>query len=494
MCQADHAFPKRTLLEDESNAGSIVGRARAFQGNDGNDGVSETCARRTAGDRQYVSPVSSRQPRSARDPIRGSVRDALERHERVVLAVSGGLDSMALLDAASASIRRDRLVIATFDHGTGSAAIAAQALVQQSAAALGIACVAGRAERALASEADLRDARWRFLRGVASAEHGVICTAHTANDQVETVLMRLLRDAGARGLAGLYATSDVVRPFVDIGRRDLTQYARRRGLAWVEDPSNASPRYLRNRVRHGLLPALRRVRPSIEDDLLDSARAAARWRDDIEQFVAKQVETRRVGGAGEMDVAASSLAGFSVRELAVLWPTIVGRAGVALDRRGTERLAAFTGLSRVGSRIQLSGGWEVVRSRDAFQLRASGHGPSPEQSLGLSSTVAWGNWAFRPASNDIGADSWSAWLPVDRPLRVRPWRPGDVMTLRAGEPARKVKRFLSDAGITGHERAGWPVVLAGDQIVWIPGIRRGDAATARSGRPGLTFICEYVNR
>jgi tRNA(Ile)-lysidine synthase len=63
-----------------------------------------------------------------------------------------------------------------------------------------------------------------------------------------------------------------------------------------------------------------------------------------------------------------------------------------------------------------------------------------------------------------------------------------------GKPGRKVKCLLSDAGVTGHERSGWPVVLAGDQIVWVPGIRRGNAATARSGRPGLAFICEYVNR
>ena len=68
------------------------------------------------------------------------------------------------------------------------------------------------------------------------------------------------------------------------------------------------------------------------------------------------------------------------------------------------------------------------------------------------------------------------------------------MRVRDGEAPRKVKRFLSDAGVTGHERAGWPVVLAGDQIVWIPGIRRGKAATARSGRPGLAFVCEYINR
>ena len=478
MCQADHAFPKRLLLNDESNAGSIAGPVRAFQGSGG----------------QYVSPVSSGAPTSTRDRIRYAVARVLERHERVVLAVSGGLDSMALLDAAASVIPGQRLVVGTFDHGTGSAATAAQALVQRSAASLGIVCVAGRAESPLSSEAEFRDARWTFLRRVASREHAVICTAHTADDQIETVLMRVLRGAGARGLAGLYAASDIVRPFVHFARRDLAEYARRRSLEWIEDPSNASSRYLRNRVRHDLLPALRRVRPTIDDELLESAEAAVQWRNDVERIVAERVELHDVGETGEMNVVASSLIEFSVSELAVLWPAIAGRAGLALDRRGTERLASFTGLSRVGSRVQLSGGWEVVRSRDAFQLRASGHGQSGEKSLALSSTVEWGKWSFRPTTTEISSDSWSAWLPVDRPLRVRPWRAGDAMAPRAGAQARKVKRFLTDAGITGHERAGWPVVLAGDQIVWIPGIRRGDAATARSGRPGLAFICEYLNR
>jgi tRNA(Ile)-lysidine synthase len=426
--------------------------------------------------------------------LRQSIADALRPRERVILAVSGGLDSAVLLDAAAAMVPRERLIVATFDHGTGPAGVDARALVERSARALGIEHRSGRATRALSSEAELRDARWSFLRDVAAREGGAIATAHTADDQIETVLMRVLRDAGARGLAGLYAATDVVRPLLEFTREDVARYAAERELAWVEDPSNASRRYLRNRLRHDLLPALRRVRPSIDAELLSSARRAARWREDVETFVAEHIAPHRVGHGDGLDVDASALGAFSSEGLAILWPAIVARAGLALDRRGTARLAAISGLTRVGSRVQLSGGWEVVRSRDAFQLRATGHRRPAEESLALSNAVSWGRWKFRPVASDVGADSWSAWLPVDRPLRVRPWRAGDAMAHRAGQPARKVKRFLSDAGVTGHERASWPVVLAGDQIVWIPGIRRGDAATARSGRPGLAFVCEYVNR
>jgi tRNA(Ile)-lysidine synthase len=443
---------------------------------------------------QYVSGVSAHVTTSARASIRDAVAAALRPHARAVLAVSGGIDSMVLLDAAASTVAHEQLTIATFDHATGGAAAEARELVERTAAALGIRCVAEQATRPLTTEAEFRAARWAFLRDVAVRDGGVVCTAHTTDDQVETVLMRVLRDAGARGLAGLYATSDIVRPLIGHTRREVVAYARERNLSWTDDPSNASPRYLRNRLRHDVLPALRRARPAIDGELLSTAREAADWRNDVEAFVAEHVDVLDVGERAGVDVGASSLADFSKDALAILWPAIVARAGVALDRRGTLRLVEFTGLNRVGARVQISGGWEVIRSRYAFQLRASGHRQLAEESLALSSTVQWGSWSFRPAASVINGDSWSAWLPVDRPLKVRPWRAGDALAGRDGKPPRKVKRLLSDAGVTGHERTGWPVVLAGDQIVWIPGVRRGNAATARSGRPGLAFICEYVNR
>jgi tRNA(Ile)-lysidine synthase len=442
--------------------------------------------------------------------VRQSVGAVLRGHDRVVLAISGGLDSMVLLDAAAAAVARERLTIATFDHRTGAAATAACELVQRRAASLGITCIAGRASGALVSEAQFREARWSFLRDAAEGAGAVVCTAHTADDQIETVLMRVLRDAGARGLAGLYASGPVLRPLVRLRRRDLARYARAQGLTWVEDPSNDSMRYLRNRVRHELLPALRRANPSIDEVLLATARKAARWRADVEAYVAESIETRIVerltsnqepatrnqqpAPSGALNVLAASLAGYNPSTLAVLWPAIVARVGVTLDRRGTARLSDFTVTARVGSRIQLSGGWQIVRSRDAFQLRASAHRYAGQELLSASDTVRWGSWSFHPGAIGDGSDCWSAWLPADRPLWVRSWQPGDAMSVRFGQPPRKVKRFLSDAGVTGHDREGWPVVLAGDQIVWIPGIRRGEAATARSGRPGLAFACEYPNR
>ena len=146
--------------------------------------------------------------------------------------------------------------------------------------------------------------------------------------------------------------------------------------------------------------------------------------------------------------------------------------------------------------MQLSGGFEVVRRRDRFLLRpAASPDREADRPRALRGTVKVGGWSFRPlADEEVGAElgAWVAALPSDGALTVRAWRPGDRMRLGEGGPARRVKRFLAEAGIAGMDRAGWPVVLADGEIVWIPGVRRRDAASARSGRP-LRYRCERHN-
>jgi tRNA(Ile)-lysidine synthase len=292
-----------------------------------------------------------------------------EGRGRLVLAVSGGRDSMVLLHAAARAARQLVKVVATFDHGTGAAATRAANVVATEAARLGLPVVIGRAagNMAQASEAEWRDSRRAFLADVAASTRGVVVTAHTRDDQVETVMMRVLRDAGARGLAGLYAPSATVRPLLEFSRDDVAAYAAEVGVTWVEDPTNASRRYFRNRVRLDLLPAIARVTPGFDAELIALAREARTLRDRIDALVAPLAPVSRDGD--RVSVAASALAGYSRAELAAVWPAIAARVGLAMDWRGTERAAAFTITSRTGGRIQLSGGWEIARSRDTFELR-----------------------------------------------------------------------------------------------------------------------------
>ena len=310
-------------------------------------------------------------PSAVTIPLR--VRGALAGGERpagarFVLAISGGLDSMALLRAVIRAGLRGRIAsVATFDHGTGSAATEAAALVARVAGEYGFRCETGRAAAGTApTEAAWRDLRHAFLRDVARRHRGVVVTAHTRDDQLETVAMRILRGAGARGLAGLDAESRVRRPLLATTRAELADFVQADGVPFFTDPSNADRRYFRNRMRLDLLPAVRAATPGFDDWLLDLARRAAALRRDTEAFVA--AIPMRGAPAGGVLIDREALRGFDQHELAALWPALAARAGVTLDRRGTARLARFTGTGSTGARVQLSGKHEVVLRRQEIVI------------------------------------------------------------------------------------------------------------------------------
>jgi tRNA(Ile)-lysidine synthase len=282
---------------------------------------------------------------------------------------------MALLHAAARTAPECVALVATFDHGTGPAAGASVALVGEVAAASGLPCRQGRAGLHTApSEAAWRTQRWQFLRMCASdAGTQTIVTAHTRDDQIETVIIRILRHAGARGLAALDVDGDIVRPWLHTRRADVADYATRWGVRHVEDPSNVSRSFLRNRVRLDLLPALRAANPRIDDDLLASAAEAASWRRRLERFVAT-AHPLTIGADG-VSIGVHELMRYDRPSLAVLWQAIAARAGVMLDRRGTVHIAAFTQTAKAGAVTQVSGGVEVRRSRFSLVLRRPGHRP-----------------------------------------------------------------------------------------------------------------------
>lgn len=334
-----------------------------------------------------------------------------------------------------------------------------------------------------------RQERHRFLRATAAELGARVATAHTRDDQIETVLMRVLRGSGARGLAALAAPSDIVRPLLDVSRAEIERFARERGVEWVEDPSNASPSFLRNRIRRDLLPAMRRADREIDLSLLSIGRQAAAWRAEVDELIEQGIACRRPR-AETVVVARSELADYDRSSLRVVWNALAGSAGLSLDRRGTQRCASFTMKRPRAGRIPLSGGWQLEAIGDELVLqrvRASAGDPA---ALPLEGALEWGGFRFSVSPVGLDDQRWRAALPTGSALRVRCWRAGDRLGPADGRAARRVKRYLSDAGVRGSEREGWPVVTVGDEIVWIPGVRRSDAATVPSGGSARHYLCE----
>ncbi|MBX3175407.1 MAG: tRNA lysidine(34) synthetase TilS [Gemmatimonadaceae bacterium] len=296
---------------------------------------------------------------------------------RWLLAVSGGRDSMVLLDAMASARGHEVAAVATFDHGTGRAATRAASLVERRGLELELPVVSGTVDAPEPpGEASWRHLRWRFLRGWAEELDATILTAHTADDQVETVVQRILRGAGARGLAGMNAVvvapglPTVLRPLLGVAGTVIADYATTRSLRYVTDPTNRDRKYQRNRVRHDILPALERAAPGFGAWCADLSVRAAAWRTALASLVDSGIGPT-ITGDGALVLWASRVQALGADEWSVIWPELAARVGVVMDRRGIARASAWAPRSKPGGEVQLSRGATIRRTARTFVIRAS---------------------------------------------------------------------------------------------------------------------------
>jgi tRNA(Ile)-lysidine synthase len=427
--------------------------------------------------------------------IDSSVSELLARRERLVVAASGGIDSSVLLDAVlRLRTPAHHIVVASVDHGTGDAATEATARAVAAAARHGVPAISERLSLGRHDEATLRAGRWSFLKRVGAAQDATVVTAHTRDDHIETVVMRAMRGAGARGLAGLLAPSLVERPLLAHRRKAIRAYAAQHSVHFTEDPSNESLAFFRNRVRLQLLPAIRRVAPDFEEEMFELSRRAADLRAEVDSIASLfELETR----TSQVVIDATALGDLPDDSVRLLLPSLLGRAGITLDRRGLVRLASVV-RSTPGSRGQLSGGYESIRSRSEVTVLKPSSGDAGVLRLRESGETRFGDFRFRaepganiPQGAEGSTNPWRISIPKSAQPVVRQWHPGDRLTTDLMGGRRRVKRFFSDAGVVGPLRAGWPVVLCNDDVVWIPGIKTSQAAIPDEARM-VHYICEKI--
>ena len=454
----------------------------------------------------------------------------------VLVAFSGGPDSTVLLHllARLRTSHRIQVSAAHFDHGLRPESIQVGERCVERCESIGVACHVGHALEPLPLQhAVLRTARYEFL-AARSAGIGAtrIATGHHADDQAETVLLRIQRGTGLRGLSGIPARrGQIVRPLLSFRRRELLNWLRDNGIAFEDDPANADLRWSRARVRHSLVPALETAIgkdpvPSLVQ-LADRAAAVERLIGDASEALLSCSRSSRTDPVREEFARQRWLSEPSPlrAEALRLWAR---RRGIRLSRGGTRVAVEFITRGRSGGRVYPAGGLCISRSFDTLVLEIvtrsddttetggrvgvlSGHAPSsdalPEavELAGASGRslarigdraiqVSWNSAqgdGFAPNSTGCGAPTRVA-LAVGAehfPLRIREWVPGDRIHTRAG--TRKLKKLFAEHRLSREDRMRRPVLVdRSGRVVWVSGLAVAEWAQSEPEKADLLIEIE----
>jgi tRNA(Ile)-lysidine synthase len=421
---------------------------------------------------------------------------------RALVAVSGGPDSVALLDllVRSRDVHGLDLAVAHADHGIhrDSAIVAEQ--VRALGTSYGLPVHVGRlALGPEAGETRAREQRYTWLEALRlSLGAGLIFTAHHAGDQVETVLMRALAGSGPAGLAGMAPTHGrLVRPLLSFSREELVLHLEETGLTAWQDPANSDPRHLRSWIRTGLLPALRQRLPRIDASLLRLSRQASRDRAAWDALLDALPELDLRVDNEAISVAAPSLGGYDSPLAQAIILAAARRAGCQLGPSRVGRVLALLKSGTSGSQVPLGCDWTAElsfgRLRIGRNLHTAGQGALALQ--GQCGEGSWGRWNFRwscatvPEHQERAA--MSAWFTFE-PLTVRAWSPGEKLKPLGGTGRRLVVRCFQELRVPRSRRWSWPVLAHDQEIVWIPGVCRSDVRLPSRGTEALRVDAEYA--
>ena len=421
---------------------------------------------------------------------------ALVRGRRVLCAVSGGADSMCLLhllhtDGAD-------VTAAHFEHGIrGEESLRDAAFVADWCREHGIPCIVGHgdvpalaAREGLGLEEAARRARYEFLTRTA-AERGcdVIATAHTRDDSAETLIFNLVRGSGAAGLSGIpRQRGNIVRPLLDVSRAQVEAYLTAHAIPHVEDSSNGTDDYTRNRIRRHILPALRQINPRADEAL---CRAGAL----IEQDNAWLEQLARAFIDRELRDGSLSLA--ALRALPVpVSSRVLRRLLPGLGQKHVEQALAFLSGSELawldlpGRRLRREQGRLWLDGDEAISLppRPVPLGQRlmlPEAGLVLEAQLC----VFGGEVNDLFTTSFLKCEMMNADLLCTGRRPGDRLRVAGRGCTKSLKALFSEAGFTRAQREGCVVIRDGEGPLLVRGLALAERAVPAVGERAvrLTF-------
>ena len=465
-----------------------------------------------------------------------NILDYIRKHEllkagdRVGIAVSGGADSVALLRLLL-ELRKEIgavLSVVHFNHRLRGADsdddekfVAELAQRRNLEVHLGSGEVAAyAAEKHLSLETAARDMRYQYFRQLLRDDRlNRIATGHTLDDQAETVLLKIIRGAGGRGLAGIHpqlsvsscqpsaissSQTSIIRPLLGTRRRDLETYLRSLEQNWREDKSNRDLRHMRNRVRHGILPRLERnFNPAVREALAETADIARAEEEYWEKELARILPLVWEADSTESVVNISALNNLPLALQRRVVRAVTEYLGLRLDFQHVEEILAQSS-HRIAT-TALPGGWSVQLEKDA--LRFSPESVTPEQSdyeyrLSIPGSIEVPETTSRFDAVLVSGNAAEGYNPEDlldrallaAELKVRNWRPGDRFWPAHTKAAKKIKELLQERHVTGLERKLWPVIASGPDVVWVRGFPVPARLRPRTAADKAVQLCETARK
>lgn len=417
----------------------------------------------------------------------------LTQGEKVVLGVSGGADSIALLYSLNELIEYGlELIVAHLNHGIrGDEAKRDAEFVKETAKTLGLTFVEGEVDtlkykekNQLSTEDAARQLRYKFFDQVLSKHYATkLATAHTLDDQAETVLMRLLRGSGSKGLSGIPPVSkNIIRPLIDTSRSEIEAYIKSKGVNWVEDSSNESDEFLRNKIRQNLVPELETYNPQIKETLAKTA-DILRAQD---EFITN--ETRKyfddVFRLNKFELT-GDLKKYRVIDKTLrfsLLRTAVENLNNSLKNISSIHITSaddFLLSDTASGEIELPEGTIIVKGYDVF-LVAKKAELEREFSYSVQSPGKWGFPEFEVEISSIQTEtldendeSVAYFDPelVEFPIEVRKFKPGDRFCPLGMNSSKKLQDYFTDIKLPQFLRSRVPIFISEGEIMWVGGIR-----------------------
>jgi tRNA(Ile)-lysidine synthase len=448
--------------------------------------------------------------------------DMLRKGDHVLVGVSGGADSVALL-AVLNHLRAPwgiTLTAAHFNHKTRAAeSDRDEAFVRTLCKSIGIAVVCaslkgGTRSRGLSVEDFLRRSRYAFFeKMLRKTGANRIALGHHQGDQAETVLMNVIRGSGLAGISGIPPVRNagaLIRPLIDCRRREIVDYLAGEGLSFVDDRSNADERFLRNRIRANLIPELeKRFNPAIHEALCRLADVLRAENDYMTREAQIRLARWRDGRVREKPLAVP------IAELKVLHPALQRRAileivrevsaeDAAIGFEHVQAVLALAGGTNPGGSLDLPGGTLVKRSYGLLEFRRvvrpggrPRRGVAPgdttetfSHEVSIPGTVRIASLGIsirfrelRRVPSVLSAER-KAYLDLDRiafPLVVRSVSAGDRIQPMGMKGTRKLKSVFIDEKIPREQRRTIPVLADGISVLWVPGVRLSERVRVGKG-------------